>query len=211
MTYGMYILGSKKDGKPVGCVANTVVQVGKDPAIVSVSVGNTSETCAAIKQSGLVAVSILAQGAELALIELFGFRSSKDVDKFADREFLFTADDLPVPAEGICGWLECRVKTSVDLGDETLFVLEVFEAERLDSRIAPMTYAYYQMMLKGGVPKKAPGHTLSEAEVGATGPRYVCSICGYIYDESEGPFEFLPPDWKCPECGAPKSLFVLKA
>ena len=41
--------------------------------------------------------------------------------------------------------------------------------------------------------------------------KYVCIICGYIYDPAEGdpetgiapgtPFEDLPPDWKCPACG----------
>lgn len=210
MTYGMYLLGSKKDGKSVGCIVNSVVQVGKDPAVIAVSVNHGNYTCEAIKESGLAAVSILAQSCEMALIELFGFQSSRDVDKFEGREFLFTADDLPVPAEGIGGWLECRVRDTVELADATLFVMEVFEAERLDDRIQPMSYNYYQMALKGGVGKKAPGHVLGEDEVGAAGPRYVCSICGYIYDESEGPFEFLPADWKCPQCGAPKNLFELK-
>jgi pyruvate oxidase len=39
--------------------------------------------------------------------------------------------------------------------------------------------------------------------------KWKCSVCGYIYDESkEGvPFEDLPKDWVCPQCGAPKSAF----
>ena len=39
--------------------------------------------------------------------------------------------------------------------------------------------------------------------------RYICSICGYVYDEAvEGvPFEDLPDDWTCPMCKAPKSMF----
>ena len=39
--------------------------------------------------------------------------------------------------------------------------------------------------------------------------RYVCKICGYIYDEAkEGvPFESLPDTWECPLCGAAKSDF----
>ena len=41
--------------------------------------------------------------------------------------------------------------------------------------------------------------------------KYVCIICGYIYDPAEGdpetgiapgtPFEALPADWTCPACG----------
>ena len=39
--------------------------------------------------------------------------------------------------------------------------------------------------------------------------KYVCTICGYVYDEEEqgASFESLPNDWKCPLCGAPKSMF----
>ncbi len=48
--------------------------------------------------------------------------------------------------------------------------------------------------------------------------KYECSICGHIYDPDEGdpdsgiapgtPFEQLPDDWTCPECGASKEDFV---
>ncbi len=39
--------------------------------------------------------------------------------------------------------------------------------------------------------------------------RYLCSICGYVYDEEkEGkPFTDLPDSWVCPLCGAAKSAF----
>ena len=40
--------------------------------------------------------------------------------------------------------------------------------------------------------------------------KYVCSICGYVYDplEHDGvAFEDLPDDWKCPRCKQPKSKF----
>ena len=48
--------------------------------------------------------------------------------------------------------------------------------------------------------------------------RYLCDVCGYIYDESIGdpeggippgtPFEDIPDDWVCPECGATKAAFL---
>jgi len=47
--------------------------------------------------------------------------------------------------------------------------------------------------------------------------KYVCDVCGYIYDPAEGdkdsgiapgtPFESLPADWVCPMCGASKDDF----
>ena len=39
--------------------------------------------------------------------------------------------------------------------------------------------------------------------------KYVCSICGYVYDPAvEGkPFEELPDDWRCPRCKQSKDKF----
>ena len=41
--------------------------------------------------------------------------------------------------------------------------------------------------------------------------KYVCTVCGYEYDEEvEGtPFEDLPDDWTCPTCGVGKDMFEL--
>jgi rubredoxin len=49
-------------------------------------------------------------------------------------------------------------------------------------------------------------------------PKYQCNICGYVYDPAVGdssqsiepgtPFEELPEDWTCPECGAGKEEFT---
>lgn len=40
--------------------------------------------------------------------------------------------------------------------------------------------------------------------------KYVCQICGYIYDPAQNgnvAFENLPEDWVCPDCGVGKSEF----
>ncbi len=47
--------------------------------------------------------------------------------------------------------------------------------------------------------------------------RFVCSVCGYIYDPAKGDpdggvapgvrFEDLPAGWVCPVCGAGKDYF----
>lgn len=35
--------------------------------------------------------------------------------------------------------------------------------------------------------------------------KYVCSVCGYIYDDTS--WDNLPDDWECPICGAAKTEF----
>ena len=42
--------------------------------------------------------------------------------------------------------------------------------------------------------------------------RFVCSICGYVYDEAGNmPWEELPGEWRCPLCGAAKGDFIAEA
>lgn len=53
----------------------------------------------------------------------------------------------------------------------------------------------------------------------STAARWLCVICGFIYDEAEGlPEEGIAPgtrwadipeNWACPECGATKSEFEM--
>jgi len=47
--------------------------------------------------------------------------------------------------------------------------------------------------------------------------KYVCNLCGYVYDPAKGDpdngvppgttWENVPADWKCPECGVGKDEF----
>jgi rubredoxin len=47
--------------------------------------------------------------------------------------------------------------------------------------------------------------------------KWECLVCGYIYDPEVGdpdggiapgtPFEQIPEDWVCPQCGASKDMF----
>lgn len=51
--------------------------------------------------------------------------------------------------------------------------------------------------------------------------KYVCSVCGYVYDEEKGEpdagiapgtkWEDIPDDFVCPVCGAPKDAFEKSA
>lgn len=62
---------------------------------------------------------------------------------------------------------------------------------------------------------KNDGENRSETPAPA---KYVCDVCGYIYDPEKGdpdsgiapgtPFEDLPDDWRCPVCGLGKDMFV---
>ena len=76
--------------------------------------------------------------------------------------------------------------------------------------------------MTGAVPtSRAPGHANagdSAREGEAKMKRYVCEVCGWIYDPEEGDsnagidpgvaFDDLPDDYICPVCGASKDQFA---
>ena len=51
--------------------------------------------------------------------------------------------------------------------------------------------------------------------------KYVCTICGWVYDPEQGDpdsgvdpgtsFENVPDDWECPVCGASKDDFEIES
>lgn len=206
LTYGMFVLGTLQGEKPTGCTVNTVLQVASEPATLAVSVNHQNLTNACMKNTGRVTVSVLDQDAPMEVIGTFGFRSGREVDKFAQVPHTAAPSGLPRLTEHVCAWFDCKVKTSIELSTHTLFILEVVDADTGESAAAPMTYAYYHQVKKGTAPKTAPHYV--EPAAPAAGERYVCSVCKYEYDGSQGPFEDLPDDWKCPVCGQPKSMFV---
>jgi rubredoxin len=117
---------------------------------------------------------------------------------------------------------ECRVVNAVDAGTHILYIGEVVEAELLDPRKEPLTYAWYRNVMKASAPPNAPTyvdtsklHQEEKAEV--ENSEYLCQICGYTYDPAEGDpkrgippgtrWEDLPNDWVCPVCRAGKQFF----
>ena len=104
-------------------------------------------------------------------------------------------DDLPAARETLDRVREfVRNHPTVYMGTHTPQGYENLEADRV-------------MDLDRPVPTVLAEVDFSQQE--ASG-KYVCSICGYVYDPAEHdgvPFEDLPDDWKCPRCKQGKDKF----
>ena len=199
LSYGVYLCTSWDEGRPVGCVANSAMQITSEPATLAVSLNHKNHTNKCVSDTGYFSVCVLAEDCDPTLIGKFGFFSSKDRDKFADFPWKVRGK-LPVP-DGVKCWFTCRVIDKMETQTHTVFLGEVMDADVLSDG-TPMTYAYYHKVLKGKTAANAPTYQAEEKG----GGRYVCKICGYVYD-GKVPFEQLPDDWVCPVCGAPKSQF----
>ncbi|MBO4866086.1 MAG: flavin reductase [Ruminococcus sp.] len=185
ISYGLYVLTARCGNQFNGCIINTLAQVTSSPNRVSVTVNKGNFTEYMIRSSGRFNVSMIDESADFSLFTHFGFQSGRWGNKFYDYALKKAENGLPVIEKGACAYLCCEVVQTVDLGTHTMFIADVADGEVISDK-APMTYAYYHANVK---PKPKPA-----ADSGNAGERWVCNICGYIYEGH------LPDDFICPLC-----------
>ena len=206
LSYGVYVISTWDNGRPTGCTANSAMQITSDPATIAVSINHDNYTNSCIQENGKFAISILGEHTDPGRIGVFGFKSGRDCNKF-DEVQEAVKGYMPVVADA-CAYIVCEVIDKMETSSHTVFLGKVLDADIL-RKDEPMTYAYYHNVIKGKSPKNAPTYIAEEASDKTVEAKYVCSVCGYIYD-GDIPFEELPQDYKCPVCRQPKSAFVKK-
>ena len=221
LSYGVYIVTSRLREKLNGCIANALMQVSDAPPSVAVCMSKKNLTHGYIQECGAFAVSVLKQSTPLKFIGLFGFRSGRDADKLSRVSFRTGATGCPLVTDNAVALFEVRVGKETDAGTHTVFMGKVVNGKVLGDE-EPLTYTYYHDVLKGKTPENAPTYA---SRAGGRKPerregemkKYVCDVCGYVYDPEKGipedgiepgtAFEDLPEDWVCPVCGAAKDQF----
>ena len=220
ISYGLYVICSKNGEKMNGQIANALFQVTAEPATIAVSINKQNLTHEYIEKSNFFTVSILSENTPMGFIGNFGFKSGRDIDKFKDVEYKLGKDKVPLVLDNALACIEAKVINKIDVGTHTIFIGRVKDADIL-SEDKPMTYEYYHKV-KGGVsPKTAPTYSsMVDKETKKDGEKmdkYVCKVCGYVYDPEKGDpdngvepgtkFEDIPDDWVCPICGVGKEEF----
>lgn len=204
LSYGVYVVTSKDKDKNVGCIANSIMQVTSNPSVIAVSINHDNYTNKVIKENNKFGVSILKETTDVKIIGTFGYKSSKDTDKFDGINFK-EISEIPV-LENTCGYMVCKVIDTMETSTHTIFLGEVINADDYSEENA-MTYKYYHENLKGSSPKNAPTYeetSISQVDKDSKKIKWRCSICGYIHEADE-----LPDDFKCPICGVGKEYFEL--
>lgn len=55
LSYGMYVIGTKYNGRPNACVANSVIQISSsDPEKVLIALTKDTHSCTAIRENGIL-------------------------------------------------------------------------------------------------------------------------------------------------------------
>lgn len=122
--------------------------------------------------------------------------------------------------------IEDAVKNALSKASESLRNSRWFEVTQIRGQIENNEAAYWQIGLKIGFtveeskqkeksfPETGKKETIKRNDVLK---KYRCKVCGYIYEPEKGdpdngikpgtPFQDVPEDWVCPECGVNKNQF----
>lgn len=223
LTSGMYAVSSSHNGKNNSFIANTVFQLTSKPPIIAVSVAKKNLTHELIKESKAFTISILSEDSPMRLIGGLGFKSGNNEDKLRLLKIKYGLTGAPIVLDNSIGYVEAKLKDSIDLGTHTLFIGDII-LSKVYNEESPMTYEFYHEVKKGKSPDSCPAFFESEGIKKDTIPiirdmsKYECIPCGYIYDPEIGdsdsgiapgtPFADIPDDWECPVCGVKKEDFI---
>ena len=179
--YGLYAVTTNDGKRDNALIVNTVTQVTSTPNRIAVTISKANYSHHVIRQTGIMNINCLTVETPFSVFEDYGFRSGRNVDKFAGVTTHRSDNGLVVLPRYINSFMSLKVEDYVDLDTHGMFICSVTEA-RVFSDVETMTYTYYHDNVK---PKPE-----TEGKRG-----YVCKICGYVY---EG--DVLPEDFICPLC-----------
>lgn len=157
LTYGLHIISAQFEGKDFGCVVNTLAQVTSAPPKMAVAIHKNNFTKQMVEKAGYFAAVALTQDADMKLIGSFGFKSSRDTDKFAAYPFARDENGVAYITQFVAARFSLRLSGKLDLGTHVMLIGDVLDAQVLSDG-EPLTYAYYQTVKKGVTPKNAPSY-----------------------------------------------------
>ena len=189
ITQGVYVLTTKGGG----CIVDAVSRASAgDQPLITVAVAKTNHSHKLLNENDKFALAVLGEDTDPKIIETFGFKSSKDVDKCTECE-TEEVEGVPVVKNSL-GYMVCEKVDAIDAETHTIFIGRMIEADVLRDE-TPMTYAYYQ----------EHKNDLVKVQTEQNKTAWVCMACGYVYYGDE-----VPDDYKCPLCGLGKEYFKKK-
>ncbi len=155
LTYGMYIVSTADGGRLNGQIANTVMQITSEPLCVATCLNKANLTTELIVKSGVFSVSVLEEDVPMTFIGQFGFKSGRDIDKFANVQYEPGPSGAPLIKDWSIAAFDAKVVHTLEMPSHMLFVGEV-QSAAFFKEASPLTYAAYHMIKKGKSPKTAP-------------------------------------------------------
>lgn len=187
LSYGLFVLTAREGDKDSGCIINTAIQAASAPNQMSICVNKANYTHDMIQRTGAFTLSVISQKATFDLFQNFGFRTGREVDKFADfSDCARCVNGILCVTKGTNAFISVKVDKTEDLGSHTMFIGEITDMNVLNEDPSA-TYEYYMNHIK---PKPQEAAQKKEGQT-----VWRCRICGHEYVGEE-----LPADYICPIC-----------
>lgn len=138
LVHGVYVVTTRLKEVVNGMTASWVSQVSLRPLLVMVSIAMPRYSHHLIKESGIFAINVL-DSSQADLGKRFGFKSGRQVDKFAGLEWTAAATGAPILPQAHA-YLDLKLKDTFTAGDHTLFVGEVVAGKILHPEARPLVF-----------------------------------------------------------------------
>ncbi|HEX7433028.1 MAG TPA: flavin reductase family protein [Anaerolineaceae bacterium] len=106
-----------------GMTVNSFTSISLNPPVVHVSLANTTRTHDLVKRSGVFGITILGED-QTAIADRFAGREGDEADRFIGLATFHLVTGSPL-IEGGLAYLDCRVRTSLEVGSTTVFFGDV--------------------------------------------------------------------------------------
>ncbi len=143
-TTGVAILLSTHQEKTYGITINSFTSLSIEPPFITVVLRRSSFVHDLVSRSGMFSVNILAASQQELAENFAGKLHAEDRMKTVALEFLPAGS---VVLQECLAWLDCRVRQTVEVGQNTLFIAEVIAAQ-VYSTEDPLVYhnrAYHRL------------------------------------------------------------------
>ncbi|MGB4780586.1 flavin reductase family protein [Candidatus Methylomirabilis sp.] len=134
LDYEIFVLTAAHQDRSSGQIVCWVVPATIVPRVprLLVGVGRTTFTRELIEVSRRFALNLLGKD-QWPLVAHFGFRSGRDMNKFATVPFERGVTGSPI-LPGTVGYLECEVRTVLDAGAHLFYLADVIEGKVVADR-----------------------------------------------------------------------------
>ncbi len=136
-TSGVAVVTAAHGGEQHGMTVNSFTSVSLDPALIIISLQDNTHTRELVEHAHVFGVTILSYD-QNEIADRFAGRTPESQNRMAGLETVTLVTGAPLLKNGLASF-DCRVKQSIKVGPNTMFVAEVL-ATRGTGEGQPLVY-----------------------------------------------------------------------
>ncbi|MCC6502771.1 MAG: flavin reductase [Deltaproteobacteria bacterium] len=138
LSHGVYVISTAFEGRVNALTAAWVARASFVPPLITISIGKTRFSHDMIMGSGVFAVNVLGPE-DIEAGKRFGLKTGRKTDKFEGVDYETSVTGSPILKDCLA-WLDCRVVSSHEAGDHTIFIGEVLDGGVRRENGVPLIY-----------------------------------------------------------------------